>query len=352
MPGPVRKASPCSRVTRLIGAGLGVSLLMMAAVGCGAMARGGKQTATTKHGIVSTTLRLDWIASGYHAPFFVAEAKGYYQAKGIDVHISDGKGSPVTAEDVAAGHDTFGVASADSAATVISKGGPIKVVADFIQQSPGAVIFRAGAPIHSPTDLYGKKVGVPPGSAAGQLWDAFVAANHLDVQRMSIIDVTPGNEATFLREGKIDAMSAFDYSYVPVLARHGFKTRSLEMADYGVAGLSEGIVVNTATLKNHPNWVRGFLGATIRAFKWTSAHPRQAIAIERRFRPKLDPEIGLGQWKTALQLLHTKASHGKPIGWMARSDWRSTIRLAHRFEGMKKTLPLADYYTDAYLPGS
>src|SRR5262245_56652713 len=57
------------------------------------------------------TLRLDWLASGYHVPFFLALERGYYREHGIDLQIADGKGSTTTIQVVASGSDTFGAAN-------------------------------------------------------------------------------------------------------------------------------------------------------------------------------------------------------------------------------------------------
>src|SRR5271154_346852 len=40
---------------------------------------------------------LDWVIQGTHAPFFVAEAKGYYKAEGLTVRLDPGKGARTVA---------------------------------------------------------------------------------------------------------------------------------------------------------------------------------------------------------------------------------------------------------------
>ncbi|MEJ0068793.1 MAG: ABC transporter substrate-binding protein [Pseudomonadota bacterium] len=38
------------------------------------------------------TLRLDWTALGYHAPFYLGVARGWYREAGIDLQVLEGKG--------------------------------------------------------------------------------------------------------------------------------------------------------------------------------------------------------------------------------------------------------------------
>jgi NitT/TauT family transport system substrate-binding protein len=49
------------------------------------------------------TVVLDFTISGYHAPFFMAQAKGYFTEQGLEVSIGRGYGSGDTVKKVAAG---------------------------------------------------------------------------------------------------------------------------------------------------------------------------------------------------------------------------------------------------------
>ena len=49
------------------------------------------------------TVTLDWVISGYHAPFFIAEEKGYYKKEGLEVTIRRGFGSGRTTKAVGTG---------------------------------------------------------------------------------------------------------------------------------------------------------------------------------------------------------------------------------------------------------
>ena len=65
------------------------------------------------------TLRLDWTALGYHAPFYLGVARHYYQDAGLDLTILEGKGSPAVASLVGNGSDDFGFADASTVAQLI-----------------------------------------------------------------------------------------------------------------------------------------------------------------------------------------------------------------------------------------
>ena len=49
------------------------------------------------------TLYLDFFVDGLHAPFFVADEKGYFDEEGLDVTIEPGQGSADALRVVASG---------------------------------------------------------------------------------------------------------------------------------------------------------------------------------------------------------------------------------------------------------
>src|ERR1700743_3768605 len=48
---------------------------------------GASSTPMLAVGAETVTVRLDWLASGYHAPLLVAKERGLYAAQGLDVHF-------------------------------------------------------------------------------------------------------------------------------------------------------------------------------------------------------------------------------------------------------------------------
>jgi NitT/TauT family transport system substrate-binding protein len=84
----------------------------------------------------SATLRLDWLASGYHVPFFLALDRGYYREQGIDLQIADGKGSTTTIQVIASGSDTFGTANLSTMALGIARGNRSSPSPDSFKRAP------------------------------------------------------------------------------------------------------------------------------------------------------------------------------------------------------------------------
>src|SRR3954453_22993384 len=52
-------------------------------------------------------LRLDWVISGYHAPYFVGIKNGYYSEQGLEVTVEPGNGSANVAQAIGNGNGDF-----------------------------------------------------------------------------------------------------------------------------------------------------------------------------------------------------------------------------------------------------
>src|SRR5687768_14301084 len=118
--------------------------------------------------------RLNWTASGEHAPFFVAREKGFYAEEGLDVEVLDGSGSTTVLQLVAAGTSPVAYADASTMMRGVANGMPVKAVGVPLQQSPHAFIYRADAP--RPTkvsEVKGMRIAVTAGDSSLTVFNAF-----------------------------------------------------------------------------------------------------------------------------------------------------------------------------------
>jgi NitT/TauT family transport system substrate-binding protein len=113
-------------------------------------------------------IMMDWIIQGTHAPFFVAQDKGYFKEQGVIVDAIDaGKGATNVAVSVAGGVYQFGWVDLPSMIrfNAANPASPLVAVYMSFDASPLAVITRKDAGIRKPIDLDGKKIAGGPGTA-------------------------------------------------------------------------------------------------------------------------------------------------------------------------------------------
>lgn len=299
------------------------------------------------HPLKPVTLLLDWIVEGYHAPFYLGIAKGFYKHAGLDVTIVPGKGSLNTVGQVGHGNYDFGFADAATAADAIAKGIPIKVVADYFQKSPLAVISLASSHITKPQDLIGKTVGGVPGGATVSLFPAFLTVNHVSRNQITFENTSSSTNEALLQDKKVDAILDFGIDVLPVLDKQHIAADQMLYADWGVSTLSNGLETSTAFLQQHPKTVRAFVQASDRAWTYSETHQAEAVADE-----KAATSVAPGaaeSLKLAYQLMHTANSQDQPIGWMSAKDWAATLALLQKYEGMKPGMSASAVYTDQFV---
>lgn len=300
--------------------------------------------------LVPIRYSFDFVPNGEDSPFYAALVQGYYRAQGLAVTIVKGINASDSTQWVAGGKVDLTYDAAGAAAQAITKGAPLKVLAVTIQRDPLGLVYRQSAPLRRPTDLYGKTVAVPPGTDAALLWTAFAAHEHLDLSRIKVANASPTAEAGLLGQGKVAAFSAYGYLFVPTVDKLGIPAGFMAYGDYGVPSMAETIVTTRQLLRDHPDWARKFLYESAQGFAFAQAHPNQAVADMRRSVPQLDPKVAAEQLVQSFAYLHSPNTQAKPWGWQAAADWTAEIGFLQRFEGLKDPLPVARYYTNAYLP--
>ena len=107
--------------------------------------------------IVSSTVRLalDWTPNTNHTGFYVARAKGWYAAAGIDLQVLPY--ATATPETLLAAHQAeCGISFQDSLTFAVAAGADIVSVAAILQRTASAIGVLADGPIERPRDLDGK----------------------------------------------------------------------------------------------------------------------------------------------------------------------------------------------------
>jgi NitT/TauT family transport system substrate-binding protein len=152
-----------------------------------------------------------------------------------------------------------------------------------IQTSNGdtAIVARRDRGIAKPFDLKGKIIGVPLGTNADFFADAFLLSHGIDRGKVKIIDMKPDAMAAALGAGRVDAVSVFN------------PTNNLlkkELGSKGIVFFSESIYTETFCVaamqdyvKKHPEAIKKFLSALIRAETFVQQNPGEARRLVAGF---------------------------------------------------------------------
>jgi NitT/TauT family transport system substrate-binding protein len=307
-------------------------------------------TAYAQPALEPATLRLDWLASGYHVPFFLALERGYYRDQGIDLQIFDGKGSTTTLQVVASGAETFGAANLSTMALGVAKGMPLIAVAALIQKSPDAVISLAGSGINKPQDIVGKRGGFVATSASDRLFPAFAKATGVDPNKITRIQIKSSARYSVLLQGNADFVIGWSFTDAYKISKHKPIAPPLMFSDNGVNVLSIGIVVNKDTLAKRASLVTRFLTASMKGVAESIRSPQDAVDATMKARPSADRDSLLAAANKLGNFVHTKNSQSRPLGYMADQDWEASRRILVEYLGMSDSVKTSQLYTNALLP--
>jgi len=296
---------------------------------------------------VSATLRLDWVPGAHHIGPLLALKRGYYAEEGIDLVVVPGKGSGLTVQSVASGHDLFGFADAGLMAVAVSKGAPLVMVANTTPKGPSGIV-TLGRKLVSPKELAGKKIGVAAGDASFAAFPAVAKKYGLAPSAYQLVTIEPASKVPALLEGKADAISGFRFGdYLRVFTQNREAKITL-YSEWGVNTLGNGYLVSTGTLKSKPDLVRRFLKATMRGWQDAIKDPEAGIAALMEAFPDTNKEFARLGLPLVIEHMHSEATTGKPLGWMAEADWKSTLEVMK--EALKGDRPAGTYYTNDFLP--
>lgn len=123
---------------------------------------------------------------GSNAAFFLAAAKGYFAAEGLEATLDPSRGAGDTLQRV--GSDTYDFGFADfTVAVQFHAANPANAplgVMGLYTRSPIAIISLTKAGIVNPKDIEGKKLGAPATDAGFLLLPAFAQITGIDRSRI------------------------------------------------------------------------------------------------------------------------------------------------------------------------
>ena len=173
-------------------------VLVMALAGCGTSANGS--------GPAKLTVGLTYVPNIQFAPFYVAQALGYYRDAGLDVTFHHHGASEDEFAALVAGQEDAIFAGGDEIVGARAHNVPIVDVATVYTRYPVVAIVPANSPIQSAADLRGHTIGVPGAYGAtyigllSLLSSAGLSQSDVHIQSIGYTQVTA------LLTHKVDAM--------------------------------------------------------------------------------------------------------------------------------------------------
>lgn len=282
MPGRVRTALSIIATTAIAAAAL---------TGCGS--RGAVHTDANG---VPQLRYMGWASQV--TPPELAQNLGFFDGKiGLD-WIGNTTSGPQDIQTAATGEVDFGGAFAGAVAKLASAGAPITAVINYYgadEQSFSGYYVLDDSPIHSVTDLVGKKVGVNTLGGQNEA-DIHVALKREglsedQIDSVQLVALPPPNIEDALRKGQIDAAGLSDQFQLRARDHGGIRPVFTEIDEFGGPINGGPYVFRDDFIEQNPDVVRAFTTGVAKALEWERTTPRdQVIAkfteiIDARDRP-------------------------------------------------------------------
>ena len=226
---------------------------------------------------VKATMQLGWIANVENSGEFVAQENGYYAAEGVDLTIEPGGPAVAVEPVVVSGKALVGLSQPDFVARAREQGAALKVIAATFQRNPAAVMSLASAPIATPQELAGKRLGIQQQGVP--IYDAFFTSIGMDPTTVTYIPVQ--FDPAPLVSGDVDAFVSFQTNQPIQLKLQDIETTTFLLADYGFNLFSDSLFVTEETLADAEKraTVVKIVRATIKGWQDAIADPAAAAKL-------------------------------------------------------------------------
>ena len=300
----------------------------------------------------------DWKWEGQAAPLLLALDEGFFSEESLDVSLEIGKGSLDALPKVASGEFDLGSADINSLITWRDKNPDVDMKAIYIiyNSPPFAVIGRPSLGVTGPQNLEGHILGAPAFDGAFAQWPAFVKANGILEDRVTIKDVGFPVRESMLASGEVHAITGFSFTSYIGVQNKGVPASDISlmlMSDFGLDLYGNAIIVNPEFAEKHPDAVRGFLRAAVRGYKSTIENPTAAVEHVLSRNKDGDRETELKRLIMAIgHHIVTDEVRNAGLGDVVESRLEKSIdQLAqmHDFETKPKA---SEVFDDRYLPAT
>ena len=306
-------------------------------------------TASSAKELTPITLPAGYIPNVQFAPLYVAIEKGFYRDAGLDVTIDYNTETDNVAL-LGVGELDFAIASGEQVLLGQGQDLPVVYVLAWYQDYPVGVTSLTESGITQPSDLVGKKVGIPGLYGASYVgFRALLEANGLQESDLTL-DSIGYTTAEALVNGQDDAVVIYVSNEPVQLEAQGYTVNTMRVSDY-VDLVGNGLITNQKVIEEKPELVRAMVSATWQGIVYTSEHPDEAFEICKKYVDNLStltPE----EQQVQRQVLDASIAlyHVEKNGATDLQTWQNMQSILSDMGLLTQNLDLSQVYSNAFLP--
>lgn len=316
--------------------------LMLFLVSCG-----GTEATPVSAPKQAITLALSYIPDIQFAPYYVAQAKGYFANEGLEVTFRYGTINDLMTT-VGQGSLQFALASGDEVLQARAGGIPVTYLATQYQKYPTALVSLKDKNIVRPADLKGKTIGIPGQFGATYVGlKAILAAGNLTEGDVKIQTIGFQQREAII-EGKVDAAMVYSMNEPIQLQKAGLMINTIEVSSF-VNLASIGIITSESLIKSNPVLVEKMVRAVTSGLRDTIADPKSAFESSVKVVPELksaDAVLQQTLLDETVKFMVSDLVKGQPIGYSKPEVWQESQKFLLSNNLLIKQVDASSAYTN------
>ena len=207
--------------------------------------------------------------------YYVASAKGFYQAQGLNVEIRAAETSATAWREVIEGRADYAIDNSN-AFTAFTQGQPLVALAAIAQQSPVVFIARHRDDLQSVDDFRFHNVMMFPGGQDPELL-ALLRSYNVALTDLNLFPATA--KLQDLIDGKVDVYNASQINEPYQLTQLGVPFRVFDPHEKGIHFYSDLLLTHRKQVLDTPHQVEQFRKASLQGWHYALNHPEEALAL-------------------------------------------------------------------------
>lgn len=223
------------------------------------------------------------------APFYIAEANGYFSEQGLKVNLVDTIGGHRCLTKVLNSEVEMGTSSDYPIMKRSFERNDFVIAATFVSSDNDVKLVACKhCGIIKPADLRGKKIGTVKGASSHYFLDRFLLFNNMSLSDVNVVHVEPEDQPLAIKNGRVDALSVWEpYAYH---AKNILQSGAVIFPVGEYYRETFNLVMKKDFLSENPKTVKKVLQALSKAIEFINNKPQKAQQILVT-RLKLDDEF-------------------------------------------------------------
>jgi ABC-type nitrate/sulfonate/bicarbonate transport system substrate-binding protein len=297
------------------------------------------------------TVVLDWTPNTNHSGLYLARARGWYRAAGLDVRIVEPGDTPPL-QLLGAGKADVALSVQEDVIPARAQGLPVVSIAAVLQHNTSSLVSLRKDGIRGPGDLPGHTYGGYGGQLEKALVRRLAACGGGDPAKVRFVDVGNTDYRVGLERNQYDVVWIFDgwdgirLADLDKLAidRIPFVAHTDCIPDW----YTPLIATSEKMIARRPSTLRRFMAATARGYRAAMADPGAAARALLRAAPELDPAL---VQRSARFLAGRYAAQPSQWGRQDRQVWTRFAAFLRRAGLVDHDIDVDRAFTNRFLAG-